>query len=294
MLAIVIPFYKINFFEATLKSLVAQTDSRFKVYIGDDASPYDCSVLLNKYKDSFDFVYKRFETNVGGYSLVKQWERCLKLIEKEEWVLILGDDDILGENVVSSFYVHLDNLKNNAQVIRFATVKIDENGNKTSDVYKHPEFELSTDFLFRETRSSLSEYIFKKDQIDSIGFKDFPLAWFSDILAVLEFSDFKLIYTINTAVVFIRISEESISGKQDNYKLKNNAAFLFYFHLISFFANKFNSGQRQIILSKLNKSYINDKNNFRNFIKISFFYFKEGLFGHYLKFLKAVFLSFFK
>lgn len=39
MLAIVIPYYKITFFEDTLESLAHQTDKRFKVYIGDDASP---------------------------------------------------------------------------------------------------------------------------------------------------------------------------------------------------------------------------------------------------------------
>ena len=39
MLAIVIPYYKIIFFEKTLESLAQQTDKRFRVYIGDDASP---------------------------------------------------------------------------------------------------------------------------------------------------------------------------------------------------------------------------------------------------------------
>lgn len=38
MLAIIIPYYKFTFFEATLQSLANQTDQRFKVYIGDDAS----------------------------------------------------------------------------------------------------------------------------------------------------------------------------------------------------------------------------------------------------------------
>ena len=38
MLAIVIPYYKLTFFEATLQSLADQTDKRFMVYIGDDAS----------------------------------------------------------------------------------------------------------------------------------------------------------------------------------------------------------------------------------------------------------------
>lgn len=43
MLAIVIPYYKLTFFEETLQSLANQSDKRFKVYIGDDASPEDRS-----------------------------------------------------------------------------------------------------------------------------------------------------------------------------------------------------------------------------------------------------------
>ena len=50
MLAIVIPFFKLTFFEETLQSLSTQTDKRFKVYIGDDASPEDCTALLQKFE----------------------------------------------------------------------------------------------------------------------------------------------------------------------------------------------------------------------------------------------------
>lgn len=46
MLAIIIPYYKLRFFEATLESLANQTDKRFKVYIGDDASPENLADLL--------------------------------------------------------------------------------------------------------------------------------------------------------------------------------------------------------------------------------------------------------
>jgi len=56
MLAIVIPYYKLTFFEATLQSLADQTDKRFKVYIGDDASPENPSRLLERYQGKFDFL----------------------------------------------------------------------------------------------------------------------------------------------------------------------------------------------------------------------------------------------
>ena len=83
MLAIVIPYYKLTFFDATLASLAAQTCHDFKVYIGDDASQEKPSALLEKYKEQFDFIYHRFDENLGGTSLTKQWERCIALSGNE-------------------------------------------------------------------------------------------------------------------------------------------------------------------------------------------------------------------
>ena len=71
MLAIVIPYYKRTFFEETLQCLVNHTNQRFKVYIGDDASPENPSELLKKQKGRFDFVYLSFEQNIGGKSLTQ-------------------------------------------------------------------------------------------------------------------------------------------------------------------------------------------------------------------------------
>ncbi|OAZ05413.1 glycosyltransferase family 2 protein [Flavobacterium succinicans] len=104
MLAIIIPYYKLTFFEATLQSLAAQTCQDFKVYIGDDASPEKPTELLEHFQGQFDFVYHRFEFNLGGVSLTQQWERCIALSDNEPWLMILGDDDVLGENVVEAFY----------------------------------------------------------------------------------------------------------------------------------------------------------------------------------------------
>ena len=71
MLAIIIPYYKFTFFEATLQSLADQTNKQFKVYIGDDASPDSPETILKKYHGKFDFVYHRFEKNLGSVSLTK-------------------------------------------------------------------------------------------------------------------------------------------------------------------------------------------------------------------------------
>ena len=289
MLAIIIPYFKLTFFEATLTSLAAQTCQDFKVYIGNDASPEDPSNLIEKYKGQFDFSYHRFEDNLGGTSLTKQWERCIALSSNEEWLMILGDDDVLSCNCVSSFYSNLENInENNIDVVRFATFKINELNNKISNKVDHPKIEKSIDFLFRKSRSSLSEYIFKINKIQEIGLKDFPLAWHSDVLAVLEFSNFDNVFSVNEAFVEVRISNQSISGKTSNLKLKNKATFQFYEYLILKKIKLFSNSQKTIIFNSLNKLYVNDKKNFFIFIKITIVYLKIKSFKSLLKFYKFI------
>lgn len=233
MLAIVIPYYKLTFFEAILRSLASQTDKRFKVYIGDDASPEDPLILLEKYQSQFDFVYHKFEENLGGISLTKQWERCIALSGNEGWIMILGDDDVLDDNVVESFYETLTEIiSKEINVVRFATEIINEILGDISDSFLHPQYESSQDSWFRKfkgkTRSSLSEHIFSRASYVKYGFIDYPLAWHSDDRAWLDFSDGKPIYTINESKVFIRVSNVSISGRNDNNDLKGIATLKFF------------------------------------------------------------------
>lgn len=217
MLGIVIPYFKISFFEKTIISLVNQSNQQFKVYIGDDASPENPLKILSKYENQIDVFYYRFENNLGSVSIVKQWERCLTLIDNEEWIMILGDDDYLDKNVVEYFYRDFEKFKRKSSVIRFSTRTIIENKNIITSKYTHPKIELSTNSLIRKlsgkTRSSLSEYIFKKNMYSKYRFRDFKYAWYSDDWAWLEFSEGGKIFTINDATVFIRMSDENLSGK---------------------------------------------------------------------------------
>ncbi|MGH2665076.1 glycosyltransferase [Flavobacterium sp.] len=236
MLAIIVPYYKLTFFEDTLRSLASQTDKRFKVYIGDDASPENCALLLDKYKGTFDFVYKKFETNLGGISLVKQWERCIAFIGNEEWIMILGDDDFISPNLVESFYAHYEKFASKSQLIRFAKQNIFKKTGASMEIQYNPEFESASDAFYRRitggTTITLSEYIFKRSSYEKYGFYSYPLAWHSDNRAWIEFAEEKPIYSINEAVVTVVNSELSISGSSLFSHQKNQASIAFYRYLM--------------------------------------------------------------
>lgn len=278
MLALVIPYYKYDFFEATLQSLASQTNKQFHVYIGDDASLKPPTDLLEKFQNQISFTYHRFETNLGGTSLVQQWNRCLDLVQNETWVQILGDDDTLAPNVIASFYENLLEItKVNSAVVRFATQVIDEKGSPISEIYQHPKLELATDFLIRKfkggTRSSLSEYIFKKEKVVTIQFKDFPLAWYSDLLAVFEFASFAPIYTVNEAVVYFRLSGKNITSKTDDLLIKERTTFLFYCYLLDKYSLKVEL--KNLVFSNLEKCVLNDKKNLNHFKQLILLYLKN-------------------
>ncbi|PKP12502.1 MAG: glycosyltransferase family 2 protein [Bacteroidetes bacterium HGW-Bacteroidetes-3] len=276
MLAIVIPYYKLTFFEATLQSLANQTNQRFKVYIGDDASPENPLALLENYKDKFDFQYHRFEENLGGISLVKQWERCIAMAGNEDWMMILGDDDVLENNCFAAFYENLNEIEAlKINVIRFATKIINSISEPISKVHSHPKLENSIDFLMRKfkggTRSSLSEYVFKKQIVDTIKFKDLPLAWASDTLGVVEFSENRNIYTINDALVSFRLSGKNITSQADSIE-KNEAWFQFYDYLLTNYGKQYSQELVNMLFDRLEKVQLNNKKTPLRWVKLFWLY----------------------
>nr|WP_315190323.1 glycosyltransferase [uncultured Flavobacterium sp.] len=299
MLAIVIPYYKLTFFEETLQSLANQTDKRFKVYIGDDASLENPITLLEKYKGQFDFVYQRFESNLGRISLTKQWDRCIALSGNEEWIMILGDDDMLGENVVEEFYENLEEINLVSNVVRYATQSVDKVKNSISKIFVNPKFEKAIDFYYRKhlglVRSSLSEHIFKRESYLKYNFKNYPLAWYSDDYAWIDYAENKPILSINEALVLITVSDESLTGITSNLFEKNSAESIFFMDLIK---NKFNLFQREQRLKLLLQAEVSIKKNRKLSLSewgfLFIMYLNNFFIVHILKFIRRFIKSFFQ
>lgn len=299
MIAIVIPYYKLTFFEKTLESLANQTDKRFTVYIGDDASTENPVQVLEQYKGQFECSYHRFENNLGSISLVKQWERCIDLSLDEEWIMILGDDDVLGNNAVAEFYRYYNVFVEKSNIVRFATISQNYKKSEVSKVYTHPVWEDASQSYFRRfkgiTRSSLSEYVFKRATYNNNKFYNYPLAWHSDDWAWLEFSGNKPIFTINQTVAAIGFSDFSLSGMDDNIELKNLATLEFYKNIIEKKLHSFSKTQAleilmeyEILIKKKRKLTVSEwdlllKQYIKNFKLISF-----------IKLIRRIFISILK
>jgi hypothetical protein len=194
---------------------------------------------------------------------------------------------------VASLYANLAEVEQQKiNVIRYATVVIYQVYEKTSNIHTHPNLEKSSDFLIRRfqggTRSSLSEYVFRKSALVQIRFKDLPLAWYSDLLAVVEVSEFNWLFTINEAVVYFRLSGLNITSRKDNSLQKNIASFHFYFYLLKNKMSFLNIEQRMFLLMRLEKTFLDNKANVNFWVLFTKLYLSNGYFKRYFLFLNTM------
>jgi len=277
-IAIVIPYYKIDFFEKTLESLQLQTNKDFNLYIGNDNSPNNPQEIIEKY-NSIITSYKEFDTNIGGKSLSKQWERCIdELVENEEWIIVLADDDTLSENCIQEFYNHVEEAeKKGISLIKYKCRVINENDKIVKELPDYPHIQKAPIFFgnlyLNIGFSTLSENIFRIEKYRKYKYQDIELAYGSDAIAVLEFSEFGDILFINNAFMSFRDSEVNLSGKRNSTdlrlrKMKGNSEYMGY--LLKNYSQKFDYDTK-VNMSKM--MYRNFRIVYKNDILKNIYYF---------------------
>lgn len=263
MLTIVITYYNIQYFEQTLGALAAQTDKRFVVFVGNDASPDDPSALLEQYKDKLNIKYLPFSQNLGGTDLTLQWKRCLDYVDTE-WFMILGDDDMLSPGAISGFYETIQEAPE-ARVLRYDMTIVDGNNHPQSGMISYKELVSATEFIYKrarnEVRSSLGEYIFRTEDYRNKGIASYPKAFYSDNMMVLQYANFGVIQPVNQGYAIIRISENSFSGNKANADALVRAGYLFYTELMTRYAAYFTPKQHVMFAEYVLAGYLSGKRN---------------------------------
>jgi hypothetical protein len=217
-LGIVIPAYKTKFLRTALQSLAAQTDQRFQLYVGDDASPEPVETIVREFSRKISIRYQRYNENLGRKSLVGHWTRCLKLTN-EPWLWIFADDDFLEPGCVGAFYAELEKTAGQHEAYRFNTV-MEKTGGPAGDATverpPHPALQTGRDFLCEQLRgphnSTMQEIIFSRAAWERAGIPDFPLAWFADDAFIASLGEVLPLRTIMGPRIHWRWSAETISG----------------------------------------------------------------------------------
>lgn len=216
-LAIIIPAYKITYFDTALNSLAKQTCRDFNVYVGDDCSPANLKKVVDRYQELLPIFYTRFDNNIGSKNIVKQWERCVALSQNEKWIWLFSDDDVADLTCVENFY-KTTNLNNDRfDVYRFNTVVIGEEGEVIRHRAQGPVNESSEEmayFLLMDQRgNSMQDHIFSRQVYqESGGFVFTDYAQGADWATSILFSSKKGISIIPDSKLYWRLSSSNISG----------------------------------------------------------------------------------
>ena len=250
-LAIVIPAYKRTFLKETLDSIASQSCKDFTLYIGDDCSPYNLETIVESYKDKIDIIFKRFETNLGSKDLVAQWERCINMSHNEPYIWLFSDDDIMDHNCIEMFYDAINKNPNTA-LFHFNINKINDKSEIISSLKNWPTYCTTKEYLdgklsAKGYQSFVVEFVIKREVYAKCGgFEKFDLAWGSDFISWIKFSEAANgITTIGNAKVNWRESCENISpNKNPEIVFRKLKSVILYTKWISDFAKNKNYGRK--------------------------------------------------
>ena len=215
----VLPAYKARFFKEAIDSILAQTYTDFELIIVNDASPEDLESIVHSYNDP-RIRYYRNEQNIGGKDWVAQWNHCLGYA-KGEYVILASDDDIYFPQYLEKMNTLVEKYPD-IYIYRPRIQLIDGNNNTLCVLDGLSEIVSRVEFLYYWMKgiigSGIQYYIFKKSALDEIsGFKNYPLAWFSDDATVFELSKKGLVFC-NEVLFSFRFSGINITTKRNSSK----------------------------------------------------------------------------
>lgn len=237
----VLPAYKAKFLKRAIDSIVNQTYTDFELIVVNDASPDDLDSIIDSYSDRRIKYYKNKE-NVGGVSLVKQWNYCVSLCNTDYFVLASDDDEYDW-----GYLMEMDKLVSkypDANVFRPRVKYVDDKNNTLWIDGYLKEFCSGLDFLDAWTKGwiggGIPFYLFKRQAISDIeGFANYPMAWHSDDATILRMSKNGIVSTTDILFSF-RTSGINISSRRNTYEdliNKINASAQFYEEVMQYLSS---------------------------------------------------------
>ena len=245
-LAIIIPACRIRHLGDALRSVAAQTDQRFSVYVGDDGSPEPLEAVVATFRPQIDIHYQRFQPNLGSTNLVAHWHRCIALSKKEPWLWLFSDDDVMEPECVTRFYEAIEHRESPpVDLFRFQLDQIDERSARTVRWPDHPPYEKSNDFMRAlisgEKRAfKAQEHLFsRRIYEDTGGFVNFPKAIYSDYATWLCFSANNGVCTLSGPRVQWRTHPlGTTSGRKGAHRLQWHEAARLFIEWLAVFSKR--------------------------------------------------------
>jgi glycosyltransferase involved in cell wall biosynthesis len=232
LVSFVLAAYKATYLREAIDSILAQTYTDFELAIVNDASPENIREIVDSYTDKRIKYYEN-ATNVGGKDLVGQWNKNCLPKAQGEWMILASDDDVYCPTYLEQMllltekYPHCD-------LFHCRVMKIDKDGKCIGVNTPSAEYEANLDFISQRLCNyrlqTVQEFMFrKKTMLDTGGFENFPLAFFTDDATWAKLSKNGVACCMDPLFKF-RFSGINLSSNRETSQrmlLKLQACFLF-------------------------------------------------------------------
>lgn len=228
LVSFVLPAYKAKFLSQAIDSILNQSYANFELIIVDDASPENLEKIVDSYQDA-RIKYYRNEQNIGGVSLVKQWNFSIQYA-KGEYVILAADDDIYHTHFLERCLALADKYPD-IELIRSGVEQIDEQNRLIGIDGVLPEHCSKYQFLYYWVKGTaftcIGNYMFKTSALLQKKFIDFPFAFCSDVASTIMMAEKGVANTAEMLFQF-RISSIHLSSNKNHLKSKLEATTMFY------------------------------------------------------------------
>jgi glycosyltransferase involved in cell wall biosynthesis len=220
----VLPAYKAKFLKEAIDSIINQTYADFELVIVNDASPEDIDSIVKSYDDKRIRYYVN-EKNVGGESLVAQWNHSITYANGE-YLILASDDDIYDLTFLEKMDTLVDKYPD-VNVFRPRVKRVDHTGKIIHIDGYMAEYLTQLEYLLAWTSqwigSGIPFCIFKRKALLEIGgFVNYPMAWFSDDATILKLCTNGIAIYGTECLFTFRYSNENISTALNSKKTLTN------------------------------------------------------------------------
>lgn len=218
--SICIPAYKSKYLQECIRSILAQRYTDFELIVLNDKSPESVANIVKRFRDD-RICYVENEQNVGAVRLVENWNKCLQMA-KGEFVVIMGDDDLLAPDYLDEFNKLIDAYPS-LEVYHCRSTIIKGEGERMMLTPALPSYEHVYDSVWHRLHqlraNYISDYVYRTASLRQRGgFYNLPLAWGSDDITAFIASKDKGIAHTNNPVFLYRSNALSITSTGNDLK----------------------------------------------------------------------------
>ena len=220
--SILIPAYKGKYLYDAISSVLRQTYRNFELIIVDDCSPENLDHIVSNFDDDRIQFYRN-DKNCGAKDVVDNWNICLSYATGE-WIICMGDDDMLMPNCLSE-YENLIINNPDVDLIHGRVRQIDDNGDLICILEERPQLESSYSYIkarLSMRKQYIGDFSFRRSRlIKEGGFYSLPFAWGADDISTFACSYPNGVANTNIPVFCYRVNNLTISSsKNTDDKLK--------------------------------------------------------------------------